>query len=287
MNEIISENYTKAVTLHRRICANAQAAQESLYEMCRGLKEMRDGKLYKELGYGNFEDYTQSELGMGRSQAYKLIDISTKLSEDFVHTSGQIGVSKLHLLAMLNDSDRTEIVQNTDLESTSVRELEEQIKQLREKEEGYRRRQDNLLTRNKELVSEKSELEKKLDEVRDESRETVQSLERQIQELESKPRDSYEDTTKINELAEQLRQEQSRHATEIEQLREKYTGQSSENADAGLIFRAYMESSVDAMKRLTAYCEEHADSREVPLFLEKLGIIVTLTERTINKLKGV
>ena len=48
---IVSEDYTRAVTLTRSIIANAQAAQQSLYEVCKGLKEMRDGKLYKELGH--------------------------------------------------------------------------------------------------------------------------------------------------------------------------------------------------------------------------------------------
>lgn len=55
MNEVVlSEDYNKAVSLTRRICANAQAAQDSLFEVCKGLKEMHDSKLYKELGYQNF-----------------------------------------------------------------------------------------------------------------------------------------------------------------------------------------------------------------------------------------
>ena len=77
MNEIIeSAEYTKAVALHRKICANAQAAQESLWEVCKGLKEMRDGKLYKELGYNSFEDYTENEVGLSRFMAYKYAAIA-------------------------------------------------------------------------------------------------------------------------------------------------------------------------------------------------------------------
>jgi hypothetical protein len=73
---IITENYSRAVSLHRKICANAQAAQESLFEVCKGLKEMRDGKLYKELGYQKFEDYTQTELGIKRHMAQKYLAIA-------------------------------------------------------------------------------------------------------------------------------------------------------------------------------------------------------------------
>lgn len=128
---IITENYSRAVSLHRRICANAQAAQESLYEVCKGLKEMRDGKLYKELGYQNFEDYTQTELGFSRQNAYNYIAVAEKFSEDFVNSSLQIGMKKLTLLAKLDEPERQEIIQNTDLESTSVKKLQEEIKGLK------------------------------------------------------------------------------------------------------------------------------------------------------------
>ena len=91
---IITENYSRAISLHRKICANAQAAQESLFEVCKGLKEMRDGKLYKELGYQNFEDYTQTELGFSRRNAYSYIAIAENFSADFVNSSSQLEQEK-------------------------------------------------------------------------------------------------------------------------------------------------------------------------------------------------
>lgn len=51
MNELTAE-YAKAADLDRKIKVSAQLAQQSLYDMCMGLKEMRDNKLYKELGQG-------------------------------------------------------------------------------------------------------------------------------------------------------------------------------------------------------------------------------------------
>lgn len=58
----ITDSYIKAVNINRSIIANAQVAQISLYTVCKGLKEMRDGKLYKELGYQNFKDYCENEV---------------------------------------------------------------------------------------------------------------------------------------------------------------------------------------------------------------------------------
>ena len=84
----VTDSYIKAVNLNRRIITAAQLAQQSLYDMCMGFKEMRDSKLYKELGYSDFGDYCESETGFKRSQAYNYISIAEKLPPDFVHSSG-------------------------------------------------------------------------------------------------------------------------------------------------------------------------------------------------------
>lgn len=127
---IVSGDYTRAVTLTRSIIANAQAAQQSLYEVCKGLKEMRDGKLYKELGYANFEEYTENEVGIKRAHAYRYLSIAEGLTEDFVSSMRQIGSTKLALLAKLDEPTREEVTETVDIESVTVKELKEQITAL-------------------------------------------------------------------------------------------------------------------------------------------------------------
>lgn len=109
------------------------SAQQSLYDMCMGFKEMRDSKLYKELGYQNFGDYCEQETGFTSRCVYKYISVAENLSNDFVNTCSQIGVSKLSLLAKLDEPTRTEIVETTDLEKTSFRELKAKLAELQEK----------------------------------------------------------------------------------------------------------------------------------------------------------
>lgn len=75
----ITDSYIKAVNINRSIIANAQVAQISLYTVCKGLKEMRDGKLYKELGYQNFKDYCENEVGMSYDMSRKYIMIFGKI----------------------------------------------------------------------------------------------------------------------------------------------------------------------------------------------------------------
>lgn len=126
--QVMSADYTKAVTLTKKIKANAAAAQESLWEVCKGLKEMHDGKLYKELGYQNFEEYTENEVGLSRFMAYKYISIG---DIENVESIQQIGVTKLALLAKLDEPQREEIQQAVNVEEVSVRELKEKIDELK------------------------------------------------------------------------------------------------------------------------------------------------------------
>ena len=124
---IVSEDYTRAVTLTRSIIANAQAAQQSLYEVCKGLKEMRDGELFKELGYKNFEDYCNNEVEITYRQAKKYVAIASGFEGSQLPS---IGTEKLYLLAKLDEPTREAVTETVDVESVTVKELKAQITAL-------------------------------------------------------------------------------------------------------------------------------------------------------------
>lgn len=201
---IVSENYTKAVTLTRSIIANAQAAQQSLYEVCKGLKEMRDGKLYKELGYQNFEDYTENEVGIKKVQAYKYVAIATNLTSDFVHSSEQIGTTKLALLARLDEPTREVLTEQVDVENVTVKELRHEIERITSENAdlgqkldaaneqlGSKKRQFDAAMESKEaqLRAVKESGEKKLSDCREYLNGRILALEQRIREMESVPID--------------------------------------------------------------------------------------------------
>lgn len=127
---IVSESYTRAVTLTRDIIANAQAAQQSLYEVCKGLKEMRDGKLYKELGYQNFADFCENETGIKISQAKKYVAIADRMTDETASQLANVSTEKLYMLAMLDEPTREAVTETVDVESVTVKELKAQISAL-------------------------------------------------------------------------------------------------------------------------------------------------------------
>lgn len=223
---IITENYSRAVSLHRKICANAQAAQESLFEVCKGLKEMRDDKLYKELNYSEFNDYCKSELGMTDRTAYKYISIAENLSENLVKSTSLIGTEKLYLLAKLDEPERQEIIQNNDLESTSVKELKNKISDLKKANDRLLEKASQAEKNAEDSRKKESEAWGKVSVLTTDSEmqiKKISQLEKQIQELENNPKQvAVEDTTKINELKEEIKKLKADSASEIDSMKTRH-----------------------------------------------------------------
>lgn len=234
---IVSEDYTKAITLTRSIIANAQAAQQSLYEVCTGLKEMRDGKLYTELGYQNFEDYAENEVGFSRMHAYRYLKIAENLTEDFVTSMLQIGTTKLALLAKLDEPVREAVTETVDVESVTVKELKAQITALTaerdENEHAAALLSEELDSAKESLASKdkqfKEAMESKDKQLQSTHKQWVDSqnkvakltskncdLEEQLKNLESRPVEvavSEEEAKEIERLKKELEDEQLRAET--------------------------------------------------------------------------
>lgn len=301
MNELSAE-YIKAAELDRRIKTSAQLAQQSLYDMCMGFKEMRDNRLYKQLGYSDFGEYCEQEIGFKRSNVYNYIAVVENLPREFVQTSGQIGASKLLLLTKLSDEERTELAENIDLESTTVKELKAKIDILQN--ERDRAVESNAEASHQVFIADKKVLEMK---------NKVTQLEAEIKELESRPievavetdskevanlkdamrrvdldwsekyskleEDSLKDRRELLQKAEQaekdkqdklsqLREELDRTKAEYEK---KLAGKTeiTSTQDDKAIFKAYLSTAVDSVTRLVGFVNEHNDSDNYGLFTQK------------------
>lgn len=278
----VTSKYTEAYNLNVRICINAQMAQQNLYEMCKGLKEMRDSKLYKELGYSTFEDYCEQETGFKRANVYNYITVVENLPKEFVQTSRQIGVSKLLLLTKLSEEERTEIAEKNDLETTSVRELERQIKELKIKAD----KADMLSGRLDDMNENCGRISKQ----RDEAELRIRHLEAEIKELESRPievavPDASHEVENMRDAMRRLNREhdewsariQDEHFKDVQRIHKEYREKmdqlraeyeeklaDSQQGDAPEpggkeIFKAYLANAIDAAKRLTGFLAAHPD----------------------------
>ena len=314
MNELSAE-YIKAAELDRRIKTSAQLAQQSLYDMCMGFKEMRDSRLYKELGYSDFGEYCEQETGFSRMNVYNYIRVAEKLPQDFVNSSLQIGVKKLTLLAKLSDEERTELAENIDLESTTVKELKAKIDILQN--ERDRAMKSNAEASHQVFMADKKVLEMK---------NKVTQLEAEIKELESRPievavetdskevanlkdamrrvdldwsekyskleEDSLKDRRELLQKAEQaekdkqdklsqLREELDRTKAEYEK---KLAGKAeiTPTQDDKAIFKVYLSTAVDSVTRLVDFVNEHNDSDNYGLFTQKARQLADIINTTLE-----
>lgn len=293
MNEIIeSADYNKAVALHRRICANAQAAQESLWEVCRGLKEMHDTKLFKELGYSSFEEYTEKEVGIKRHQAQKYLAVAGLENGDTYH---HLGLSKLALLAKLDEPQREEIQHSVNVEEVSVRELKAKIEDLKKANDRLMGKVDEA--EKKAADSRKSEETAcgKLSILRTDSEmkdQKIIQLEKQIEELESRPIEvavekdiaAVEDIKKESEK--RLNKLRTEHEHELEILKAEYenrlkeaSAKKEEVIDTKAVFKAYLSIAIDASKRLVEFINNNPDE----LFISRTK---SLFEAIIKEVKA-
>lgn len=298
MNELSTE-YIKAAELDRRIKTSAQLAQQSLYDMCMGFKEMRDSRLYKELGYSDFGEYCEQETGFKRTNVYNYISVAENLPEDFVHSSGQIGIKKLTLLSTLSDEQRETITETTDIENTTVKELKAKIdsvkkqndalhEEMRYREEEHETKSQKFKDRIAELEAEIKELESRPIEVAVETdskevanlKDAMRRVDLDWSEKYSKlEEDSLKDRRELLQKAEQAEKDKqdklSQLREELDRTKAEYEKKLAWKVDTApvqddkAIFKAYLSTAVDSVTRLVGFVNEHNDSDNYGLFTQK------------------
>lgn len=243
--------------------------------MGKGLKEMCDGKLYKELGYATFEDYTQREFGMNRNQAYKYISITENLSEDFVSSRIQnAGVTKLYLLSTLSEEQQAEITDVADIEKITVKELKEQIKMLEKKADSITQEKahaeaeiEALQNVNGKLIDKSRSLEKQLKAIEDKPVEVA--VEEKIVEV-PVPNEEYE--KKLKDFEQQKEQAEK----EIAKLKaEINTGKQPESPEK-VKFKILLTTAYDSVQRAVKFIQTVDSSQNRELYLQQIRKIMTL-----------
>ena len=273
--EVLSADYTKAVSLTRRIKANALAAQESLWEVCKDLKEIHDSKLYKELGYSSFEKYTEEEVGIKRHQAQKYIAIADMENGDSNH---HLGVTKLALLARLDEPQREQIQQNVDVESVSVKELKYKIAELEKNKaklisdlESACADRDQEKEWREELVTENGKQSDRISE-----------LIAQVDELEARPVEvvAKPDEEIIKAHLREIDSLQRQHKEELDELRDTYQKQMNEDIakarkeaqapDIGELWRALDTALDNAIEAIEDFFDDYDDHPKIKNYANSL-----------------
>ena len=303
MSEItVSEQHRQAIELHQKIIVSANLAQQNIWDMCNGLKTMRDNKLYKELGYQNFEDYCETEVGFNRTQAHKYISIIENTSEN-VYSSKHLGVSKLYLLSTISEPEQAEIAEKLDLENTTVKQLKAEIDRLKDDNlnlsANYNRMDANRIKLGKEntkLEIENKTLQERVEEL--ESRpievavaeptdyerrlnETIKSIEKENEKHNDRLEAEYRENEKIvRKQLEDEKQEALRKQKEEYEERLKNVQTADGSSDDKDVFKAYFSIAYDSFVRMLDFAKQSQDKEFFKGKVEHL--IEALATQNIN-----
>lgn len=297
MSSELNTQHRQAVELHQKIVISAQLATQNIWDMCTALKEMRDSKLYKELGYSEFNDYCKTEFNVSDRQAYNYISIAENINPELVKSISLIGTTKLALLSALSEENQQKITAENDVQSISVRELQSKIKELKAANESLSEQMDGL----NESVNAKSDAIKKLQSQNQQMASEIDELKsRPIEAQPIMPEDEFRialknlnlETEKIRDQADKdvhaemeqrwaLQEQFDKFKAESQRTIAEYEAKLAEaqsstapaeiQIDEKAVFKAYFTTAVDAFNRLLEFTNKTADSK---LFHDKISALI-------------
>ena len=128
MNEITQ---SKAVQTHNELAHHAAAAANSMVEMARCLKTIKDDELYIDLNYDSFKDYcdaNKTQIGVGYRMAQNYISAYEALGEKAMLDHADAGIAKLAMIAQLPEYVVNEELSAGTFDGMSADELREIVK---------------------------------------------------------------------------------------------------------------------------------------------------------------
>lgn len=199
----VSETYRTAVQTHQRILANGEICAQSLLEICKDLKKMRDEKLYEEFGYAAFDEYTEKAVGIKPRQAYTYISTYERLGATVLQSNASLGITKLDLIAQINPVERTQMLAENTFDGMSVSEVKALVQKAKDQGEQISLLQEELAE--VKAQSEPQDTEPEYDAEKDEMRERITALEKQLTDRDAEHKAALEKAKR--EAAEQAKKE--------------------------------------------------------------------------------
>lgn len=197
----VSETYKTAVQTHQRILANGEICAQSLLEICKDLKKMRDEKLYEEFGYAAFDEYTEKAVGIKPRQAYTYISTYERLGATVLQSNASLGITKLDLIAQINPVERTRMLAENTFDGMSVSEVKALVQKAKDQGEQISLLQEELA----KAQAEPKETEPEYDAEKDEMRDRIAALEKQLTDSDAEHKAALEKAKR--EAAEQAKKE--------------------------------------------------------------------------------
>ena len=192
MNELSTE--VKAQEIHERAVGFYKISEQYGYKFLMEVKAIRDEKLFKELGFETFEEYTVNNFNYSKNTINERIQTAEVFGEEYNRALGSYGKHKTHQLATLPEKQRKHVIEhgidtpggNKSLEEATTRELED-----------YKKRNKSLEQQNAQLESQLKQAQRS-EEIARKQLEDEQDKEPEVIEKYMEPED-YQSIKNMNE----------------------------------------------------------------------------------------
>lgn len=194
----------KANEIHERAVGFYKISEQYGYKFLMEIKTIRDEKLYKELGFETFEDYTLNNFNFDKRTINRRLQDAESFGEEYETALTSFGKHKTHQLATFPKEQRNYVIEhgidtpdgNKSLEEATTRELEDykkrnksleqqniqlqsQVEQAQRSEEIARKKLEDAENREPEVVEREVIKEVVPDEVQQQLEQFKQKFERE------------------------------------------------------------------------------------------------------------
>ncbi len=194
----------KANEIHERAVGFYKISEQYGYKFLMEIKTIRDEKLYKELGFETFEDYTLNNFNFDKRTINRRLQDAESFGEEYETALTSFGKHKTHQLATFPKEQRNYVIEhgidtpdgNKSLEEATTRELEDykkrnksleqqniqlqsQVEQAQRSEEIARKKLEDAENREPEVVEREVVKEVVPDEIQQQLEQFKQKFERE------------------------------------------------------------------------------------------------------------
>ena len=132
----------KAIEVHERATSYYRASERFAYKFLMDLKTIRDEKLYKALGFQDFEAYTLQNFGYTRETITNRIQSAEAWGSNYDEALRHFGKTKTRQLGIMPEKDRQKVLDDgiptsegiKSIDQATTREIESYKRKLKEKD---------------------------------------------------------------------------------------------------------------------------------------------------------
>lgn len=247
----------KANEIHEKAVSFYKISEQYGYKFLMEIKTIRDEKLYKKLGFENFEDYTLNNFNYSRNTINERIQTAEVFGEEYNRARGSLGDRKLKGLATMPKEQREYVIQNgietkdgkKSIEEATTRELED-----------YKKRTKTLEQQNAQLQSQVEQAQR-LESIARKKLEDAENREPEVVEKYTEPEDYQETKNALaqskhqQKLIEQRNEKLEKDIKEMEQRRDEVSEKSQKYDELNKALGDMNRKLDDGQRRLKAQKE--------------------------------